>query len=323
MDNKELYYLIEKYLADTATAEERERLLAWYRSHPVDEVVWESADPNEEERLEERLKGGIWAEMGKSSIAKNKKLRFWYYGAVAAFLLMAFGIAFWRALDGHSDKLIAQPPKEQAENRFVLLPDSSKVILRPGSRLRYKTDFSGATREVELFGEAYFDINRREDQPFIIHTGQVKTVVLGTAFTIKASEGQEDVQVTVQRGKVRVERAEAVLATLTANEQVHIKENTGTLPTKKVEAEQTMLWTVEDIRFDSQPFGKITEKLGRRYGAKIVFENAMLAGCPVTGGLTGMETLEEVLDLLCETRQASYTKNKDRVYTIRGHGCGD
>ncbi len=321
MDNKELHYLIEKYLDDTANAEERERLLAWYRLHPTEEVVWESADPHEEKRLEERLKNQIWKEVDKSYVTKNGQIRFWYYGAVAAFLLMAFGVALWQSWEGTKEKLIAQSPKEQAENRFVLLPDSSKVILRPGSRLNYKTDFKGETREVELVGEAYFDINRREDQPFIIHTGKVRTVVLGTAFTIKADEGEQDVQVTVQRGKVRVERAEVILATLTANEQVHVQENTVALPTKKVEVEQTMRWTVEDMRFDSQPFGKITEKLGRRYGAKIVFENSSLAGCPVTGGLTGMETLEEVLDLLCETRQASYSKNKEGVYIVQGNGC--
>lgn len=323
MDNKELHYLIEKYLDNTANAEEREQLLAWYRSHPKEEVVWESADPKEEERLEERLKNQIWKEVDKPQVARNGLISFWYYGAVAAFLLMAFGITLWQSWEGSKEELIAQSPREQTENRFVLLPDSSKVILRPGSRLNYKTDFKGATREVELVGEAYFDINRREDQPFIIHTGKVRTVVLGTAFTIKADRGEQDVQVTVQRGKVRVERADAILATLAANEQLHVQENTVAPPTKKVEAEETMLWTVEDIRFDSQPFGKITEKLSRRYGAKIVFENTSLAGCPVTGGLTGMETLEEVLDLLCETRQASYSKNEEGVYTVRGRGCGD
>src|SRR5207248_3097180 len=101
-----------------------------------------------------------------------------------------------------------------AWTRHIVLPDSSTVVLHAGSRLLFPEAFSVNTREVTLVGEAYFDIVHREAQPFIIHTGQLKTTVLGTAFNIRAYDSSQEVMVSVTKGRVRVESGNQVLAEL-------------------------------------------------------------------------------------------------------------
>lgn len=322
MENNELHRLIQKYLQGTASTAERERLLQWYRQDAEGDVFWESDDHNEEELVRDRIKNRVWEALDEEEAVDEKKVRrLWVYGAVAAICLAVLGIGLWQVGNTADEVLIAATPKAQEENRFVLLPDSSRVVLRPGSRLEYKTDFKGATREVTLVGEAYFDIHRRENQPFIIHTGKVKTTVLGTAFTIKAEEGVEDVSVTVQRGKVRVEREEKIMAELTSNQQVEVRQTLEIPKQQEVkEIETTWEWTAQDMRFDAQAFGELTLKLERRYDVEIRFKNLELANCPISGKFSGLETLEEVLDFLCTARGATFSRNGD-VVEIDGKGC--
>lgn len=321
MESNELHQLIRKYLQGTASTAERERLLQWYRQDAEEDVFWETADPNEEQLVRDRIWESVSMELDEDIVGKRTRKRFWLYTAVAAVCLAVLGINFWKPVDDTNEALIATSPKEQTENRFVLLPDSSRVVLRPGSRLEYKTDFKGATREVTLVGEAYFDIHRKEKQPFIIHTGKVKTVVLGTAFTVKAEEGEEDVSVMVQRGKVRVERAEKVMAELTANQQVEVRATAGVPQQQELTAtEDSFDWTAEDMRFDAQAFGELTSRLERRYGVEIRFDNPALANCPISGKFSGLETLEEVLDFLCTARGAVFKRN-GQVVEIDGKGC--
>jgi len=321
MENNELYHLIRKYLQGIASTAERERLLKWYREDTERDVFWETDDPYEEELVRNRIRSKIWMELDENVANRKTGKRLWLYTAVAAVCLAVLGISFWKMNDRGQETLIATSPKEQSENRFVLLPDSSRVVLRPGSRLEYKTDFKGATREVSLVGEAYFDIYRKENQPFIIHTGKVKTIVLGTAFTIKAADRGEEVQVMVQRGKVRVEREEKIMAELTTNQQIEVR-TAIEIPKQEALAtvENTFGWTGEDMRFDAQAFGELTSRLERRYDVKIRFNNPELAYCPISGKFSGLETLEEVLDFLCTTRGATFHRN-GKVVEIDGKGC--
>lgn len=320
MNQHEWVKLIEKYLAGTATDAEREALLAWYRRQNEEEVIWEPDHEGEEAELKERMFRQIqYKAMPRRHFPWRNGLR------IAAVFLLGVAIVgtfswFWMSKSRSEASLIATAPAKQAENRFILLPDSSRVLLRPGSTLEYRSDFQGKTREVALIGEGYFDIAHREHQPFIIHTGKVRTVVLGTAFTIR-SNGSEEVSVTVQRGKVRVEDDRHVLAELEANQQIVYDAVEAAAERLEVKSEETPEWAGEDMRFDALPFSELTASLARRYGVTIRFANKGLEACPVSGGFSGTETLEEVLDFLCATRNASYVKTNDDQILIDGQGC--
>lgn len=329
MEQHERDRLIDRYLRGTASESESQMLMEWYRSQQEGDVVWDAQDQDEEASVKARMSGRIQElmqlDMERPSI--RKRTLGWKWPAAVAAAMIGAMLWFYPDMAGHNTEKIpavVNIADNAEENRFVLLPDSSKVILRPGSRLEYRTDFKGDTREVALIGEGYFDIHRDETRPFIIHTGELKTVVLGTAFTIKAEEGAQEVQVTVQRGKVRVEKEETVLGELLADEQLTVEGSKAIKRTKEElpqQIEQVMAWTADDMRFDAQPFGVLVQRLERRYGVDITFENESLAKCPISGKFEGTETLEEVLASLCVTRNASFKSTKKNVFEIRGQGC--
>ncbi|MEC3878234.1 FecR family protein [Parapedobacter sp. 10938] len=328
MHDNERHALIGKYLSGTATKAEEERLLAWYRRrNDGEEVVWDADTPDGEHEVRSRMLARITAHarltVGQQPLKRFRRTR--AIGIAAALLvgLSMIGVLAWYlGLGGiRSQQVIAIAPVKQVENRFIILPDSSRVLLRPGSTLVYRSDFKGATREVALTGEGYFDIRKQENKPFIIHTGKLKTTVLGTAFTIKTDKHQHEVSVTVQRGKVKVEDDKQVLAELTANQQMVYDADAKRSQQEAVVAVDELQWTHEDMRFDAMPFSELTTRLERRYGIAIRFAHEGLGNCPVSGLFRGTETLDEVLDILCATRNASYTKTKDGQVLIDGTGC--
>ncbi len=109
------------------------------------------------------------------------------------------------------------------EVRRVLLPDGSQVWLNTASSLRYAEDFGRKSRTVYLSGEAYFEVAQNRELPFVIHTGNVSTTVLGTTFNIRAYPGQEAVTVAVRSGKVKVDYGKMQTATLTGGQLVKVR----------------------------------------------------------------------------------------------------
>jgi len=193
------------------------------------------------------------------------------------------------------------PQKEAAYIRNLTLPDGTSVILKSGSTLSFPETFPGNTREVVLKGEAYFDVKHMNSKPFIIHTGAVKTTVLGTAFDIKAWPEQKNVTVSVTRGKVKVENEKKLLAVLTVNQSVNydLRNVTG-VKQQKVNAEELVSsWTKQDMVFNRTTFESIVRVLSKRYGKDITISNGELAKTLITSSFSGTESLESILDILC------------------------
>ena len=322
MNKDHLYKLIEKYLTGDATEREREELLQWYRKTNEGDVEWEIEDENEKDEIRTRMLKNI----GERSflIKKKNKIPYVKYAAILA-LVFTVGWILVRFTSRDNDIKNTQvfTSEQQEENRHLLLPDSSVVLLRPGSKLTYITDFKGSTREVHLEGEAYFDIKSRPHQPFIIHSREVQTTVLGTKFTIRTSD-HDGVEVLVREGKVKVEKENEFISELTTNQQMTYNGQTREVNEEPLkEQDNTFEWTELDMTFDAMPFVQLTEKLERRYAVTIDFQNKNLMNCPVSGKFDGTETLEAVLDILCATRNASYRTVKSNQIMIMGEGCDD
>lgn len=232
------------------------------------------------------------------------------YSAAAAIVLIALLLFFNRnesqntQMTSYEPVQIQLPSSREAVDytRNISLPDGSSVILHKGSTLDYDEDFSKTSREVNLSGEAYFDIAHKPEQPFIIHSGTVKTIVLGTAFSIKAWPSKEQILVTVIRGSVKVENDAKILAVLTANQQLdyNMQEQESQIQTISTDAEQaTNEWIKEDMTFNQVPLSQIVPVLEKRYKVNIHIREKNLGEKIIVSSFNGMESLSGILDMLC------------------------
>ena len=89
--------------------------------------------------------------------------------------------------------------------REIILEDGSKITLNGSSKLIYPKSFEkSATREVTLIGEAYFDVARNEQKPFLIHTPRMEIRVLGTAFNVRDYQEDQQAETALIRSQVEV-----------------------------------------------------------------------------------------------------------------------
>lgn len=230
-----------------------------------------------------------------------------YYFSFAAFIIpLAYLFLHYnnKAISSSSSKHPAIISAQNGSRSRSMLPDGTTVWLNAGSKLYYGGDFKGATREVKLEGEAFFDVVKDPQHPFIVHTSGIDIRVLGTAFNVKSYPEDKTVETTLYRGLVKVFRHGDSLHTvveLKPNEKVSLikeeaatsisevsnKEGKGVLPkitttsynlsfidsTKKESERFETAWLYNRLEFKGDKFDQLALKMERWYNINIIFED--------------------------------------------------
>jgi ferric-dicitrate binding protein FerR (iron transport regulator) len=334
--NEQLKELADKWMAGTLTAREKTLLESWYNAEEPAGLQWNGEETEEE--LEQKIFNRIAVKMREEESpmplnpSKVQSLK-WWLAAAAVVMLAVAGYFLYSSNTPKAEPVLAavtshttRPTSNAIYTRYLVLPDSSIVVLHANSHLVCPQRFNGPTREVTLVGEAYFDIRHNPKKPFIIHAGDVKTTVLGTAFNISAYPGAKKIIVSVTRGKVKVEneKENKLLSVLTKDEQVSYSAETTQAAKKTVNAVSVVTdWTKQDMIFEETPFDQTLQLLSRRYGVDIKFKKDKLKNCRIKAFFNGTESLEKVLDVLCIISNARYTLSPDaKTVLLDGDGCG-
>lgn len=177
----------------------------------------------------------------------------------------------------------------------LTLPDGSKVWLNNASSLRYPVAFTGSNREVELTGEAYFEIAKDASHPFrvAVHRGDRSSTieVLGTSFNIMAYEDEAAERTTLVEGSVRFVHG-STSALLKPNEQSMLDEN-GSLKTfHHVNVSEITAWKNGYFHFDQASLQSTMRQLARWYDVDVEY-----AGNIPTREFTGMGKIQRNLPL--------------------------
>jgi ferric-dicitrate binding protein FerR (iron transport regulator) len=183
------------------------------------------------------------------------------------------------------------------ERATIQLADGSRVILGPGSRLRYPSHFTGASRTVTLEGTAFFNVAHDPAHPFTVTAGDAVIQELGTAFSTTAYPGDSTVSIVVAEGRVAVRSARAPLhsGTALARGDMASFDRTGlTTVTHNANLNTMLAWTHGVLIFDDVPMREVARTLGRWYDVDFVFASAAVANRPITLS-AGPESLNEVL----------------------------
>lgn len=282
-----------------------------------------AANPNiDEAKLLEKIKKSIG---DKVPVKKHWN---WTWIAAAAMLLLALSIGLFQLNTDVKQRDLAAIKRtkpvlalKEAAHKWVKLPDGSSVQLNQDSYLEYVDSFDGkALREVRLIGEAYFDIKHDAKHPFVIHTGKIKTTVLGTAFNISAYNAKDAVTVTVTRGKVKVEDEKRTLAILIPNQQLSWNIKSPEPIKAKVNAAEVVEWKKHDLIMDDITLAEAAEMIAERYGVKVHFNNEKVKSCRFTAAFLNRNDITQVLSVVGDITGATLTLKNNQV-TIDGPGC--
>lgn len=332
--NVRLERLLKKRLSGNLTAEEELELLSLIGDKDNDEqlsafleATFDTENPAETSLImtdeqADRIFDSIIAR-DPVSRPKTKQRLAWL---AAASVLLIFSVLLLTknpfTISGSKSQSVALVTvSTKSSHQLIRLPDGSTVVLNNNSTLVYPEKFTGNTREVKLTGEGYFDIRHSKEQTFIVHTGKIRTTVLGTAFNIRAYRSDPKVNVTVTRGRVRVSTEHQMLADLRPDQQVTYRKDLARAETVKTKALEAIEWQSRDLFFDDVTMKEAALLLEQRFRTKIRFADQEAESCRFSGTFLKGEDLDEVLTVICSFNNCSYHTDQHGNKIINGVKC--
>lgn len=176
----------------------------------------------------------------------------------------------------------------------VILPDGSKVWLNAASKLRYPKKFLTSQRNVELDGEAYFEVARNEKQPFIVKTPNEQVEVLGTHFNINSYSEDKVSKVALVEGKVKV-ATHSQSKILQPGQQSRLKNQQ--MDVQEVNTEEIIAWKNGEFAFNNESLGTSMRQLARWYDIDIQVDPS-LEQLALWGSVSRLDNFDKVLKII-------------------------
>jgi len=297
--------LFRRYFSNEASARERNSIDTW---EPIENEKELLSDKVLEKECDTTL---VWNAVSKDlnfNISPGQK-RFHirnihrYAAAAVLFILLGGGILFFtqhKVFNQSEYGVMADAntffQTTDAQTRQITLPDGSRIHLNRGTKVSYaSTAFNRKLREVWFSGEAFFEIAKNPDKPFIIHTGDMTTSVRGTSFNVKAYPQLSANVVTVLTGKVEVKAQDKVLAMLTPDKQLEYNKKTNASQLMDIDADEATGWQSGGLILNYADKDELKLRIKQHYNADIQFRNNALDNIKIKSTFVEGTSLTDVL----------------------------
>jgi len=203
----------------------------------------------------------------------------------------------------------------------VKLTDGTVISLNSGSRLKYPKSFAGRdSREVYLFGEAYFNIEKDKRRPFIVHTDKMNIRVFGTKFNVSNYSNESSASAVLTEGSIGVYSpsetlAEKDLIVIKPGQQVIVQKDSFII--RKVNVEKHVAWSSDKLYFENDRLADIIKELERHYNVSIDNESSELDDIRYTGTFS-KESIKEVLSVFSSTTHFDYKISNNKITIEKG-----
>jgi transmembrane sensor len=299
------YQLFQNYFSGNATDKEREIVETW--NVPKEQKSKFSKSKIEKDRvfvynkLAERFefKGSPYLDHPSFSLKTIHRQI-----AVAASILLIVGLGIYAIKSGSNLPFLAHDvvrantifQTTDAQTRQITLPDGSRIHLNRGTKISYASNaFNRRLREVWLSGEAFFEVAKNPDKPFIIHTGDMITTVRGTSFNVKAYPQLGENVVSVKTGKVEVKAQDKVLAMLTPDKQLEYNKKTNASQLMNIDADEAISWQNGGLTLNYADKDELKLRIKQYYNADIQFRNNALDNIKIKSTFADGTSLTDVL----------------------------
>jgi transmembrane sensor len=268
-------------------------------------------------------------------IHSGKRRWYWIGGAAAAAAVIIF-LAVQSIQDkfSKSQKMAENTVSTKAGSKSkIQLPDGTEVWLNADSRIEYNENFNVKLREVKLTGEAFFDVVKNKDKPFIIHTRQMDVKVVGTAFNVRSYPEEATTETALLRGAVEISlhNNPEKKYYLKPNDKLVLNNNVTALADnsqpdaekqlvkmKKVHVDKNenditeTMWIKNKLAFDNEVLEKILAETERWYNVNIELKNESAKSFRFTSVFEN-KPLTEVLEALCLAAHLHYQVKGNNV----------
>lgn len=348
MNNDRFLELLAKKKSGALTLPEKRELDAYLETNEDDAIIVSMMDAvfdvnfNFDHKYSaESLKASLnnlneKIERSKMPPKKSYSLEFW--SKVAAAVIIICAVTYFVFISSRADSTQIKSPNivstKKGSKSNIVLPDGTKVWINADTRLSYNENAWEKSREVELLGEAYFDVVKDKKRPFIVHTKVMDVRVTGTAFNIRAYPDEKNSATTLLRGSVEVylKKKKGEKITLATNEKLVVQNNyvqDGKLNIKANSNEAAIQlltikvnpvdstaketeWINNKLVFDNELFEDIIPVLERRFNTKIELQRKIISDRKFSGTFED-DSLKDALESFKFSIGFNYTIYKDKV----------
>lgn len=323
--------LLAKYLADETDTHESDMISAWMiaseenqKTFDHSKIIWNGA--------KNQQKVDIDAAWEKLNITKKITVKLvdnqgikppiklnWLNNLLKIAAVLVVLVGFWFVATKHfsipQNSMLTFKSGNQSTEK--ILSDGTRILLSKNSTITYPKSFEGNTREINLTGEAFFEVHHDATHPFIIYTQGTDIKVLGTSFNVRAYDIQ--VQVVVKNGKVQFSNNNNKVI-LTKGQKGEILANANTIIKSEItEIESLIKDKVSSFVFNKMSLSEVAQSLSQRFGKTIKFNQENIKNCKLTATFEN-ENLENIMGIIAETFNLKIDNQTDMII-LSGQGC--
>lgn len=302
--NKDLLY---KFFEGKTSLEEEKKIREWM----------EKSESNFNVFMRFRKEYDIQILRGLNSNTGKKKIiahLLWTSGVAAVIIALIIGGVYLFNLEDkteHYNTIIV--PAGQRIN--LILSDNTNLWLNANSEFKYPTDFSNENRTVYLDGEAYFEVSKDENKPFIVKTSKGDVRVTGTSFNVEAYSRFDSFKTSLFKGGVDIYKEKEKLVSLKPN-QIGLLENNKLLITDISDKDQ-YLWREGLIAFNNKKLEEILHDLEKYFDVVILINSSNLPQHTYTGKFRQSDGVDHALRVLQRSINFTFSRNEEtRIINI-------
>ncbi|TKG96415.1 FecR family protein [Puteibacter caeruleilacunae] len=261
----------------------------------------------------DRMKGQVISQL----ITKNKKTTRGFSAALSFCVVLIVGLMVGDiSLISNNNQIYSGDFIVQTEPGQIstcILPDGTVVWLNSGSEVRYR--FANyEERQIELRGEAFFEVAKSEATPFIVETTSGKVKVFGTKFNVRARKDEQNVLITLAEGSIGVlNKEDELLVKMVPNEQVGLSSKGTIASQKKVDASIYGAWKESRFLYKNANLEFIAQRFSEFYGVTVAFESEHLKKETFRCVLDRKQSMLKALQMLKRTSDIDYKVSGTKI----------
>lgn len=240
----------------------------------------------------------------------------WIKWAAVVALLLCTGVVLWQLnFVAHEDTstlvTFVEKSNPRGQKSTVFLRDGSKVILNSSSSIRYASDFGEANRDIELMGEAFFEVTKNPELPFRVMSRDVTTTALGTSFNVCSFPEKNNIQVSLLTGKTLVEvagQSASKSRILQPGQFISYNRKKDILDMGEFQEMEVVAWKEGVLYFKNKRFKQVIDILEEWYDVDITVDygNKNIAEYGGINGEFRNQSLENVLKVMKHSKNFDY-----------------
>jgi transmembrane sensor len=331
--------LLQKYLDNECSDQERELVEEWYLSIKGKTNYLDSLTEDERINLQYETYEHIRLQIRASEVtvpvlSLTSKRLLWL--GIAASLLIISGLWFVNFKNKGADNSLGKIASSSGINdkitfanrtpRMVMhrLPDGSSVWMHSEASITYPKKFAANKRYVTFEGEGFFQVTPDKKRPFSIKTGDMNIEVLGTSFNVKAPPKQRIYEVSVVTGSVSVStsgtNAVGQKIVLKQKQQALFETTSKSLTYSNIPTQiKKEIYEPVTIVFEGTSLDEVIKQLDKRFDVRIHLVNPLMKTCRLTADFE-KQSLPAILEMLCATLDATYTMS-GKTILLEGGAC--